>query len=95
MKCPKNSPSKSTEGFLQHQYEFERKLSEEELSAIQARFLANVSHELRTPLSVIKMYIEAIQDGMFESDDEAFAKLRDKFKEFEELMEQLIKEAKQ
>lgn len=69
-------------------------LNEEELNKVQERFLADVSHELRTPLSVIKLYIEAIQDGMYENNDEAFIRLEAKFREFEDLIEQLIKQVK-
>ncbi len=60
-----------------------------ELAKIQ--FLNKVSHELRTPLSVIKMQIEAIEDGMYENNDQAFQKLKEKFSEFEALMDEMMK----
>lgn len=94
MKSPNTNPLKFTGSFQLCQQESEKILSEEELNRIQARFLADVSHELRTPLSVIKLYIEAIQDGMYENNDEAFTRLGVKFKEFEDLIEQLIKQVK-
>jgi len=64
------------------------------LSDAKAQFLNKVSHELRTPLSVIKMYVEAIEDGMYENNDEAFQRLREKFEEFEGLMNEMIKQEK-
>ena len=60
-----------------------------ELNKVQ--FLDQVSHELRTPLSVIKMKIEAIEDGMYENNDQAFEQLRKKFSEFESIMDKMIK----
>jgi len=57
----------------------------------KAQFLHEVSHELRTPLSVIKMRIEAIEDGMYENNDQAFEQLRKKFVEFECLMDKMTK----
>ncbi|WNC70907.1 histidine kinase dimerization/phospho-acceptor domain-containing protein [Thalassotalea psychrophila] len=60
-----------------------------ELAKIQ--FLNKVAHELRTPLSVIKMQIEAIEDGMYENNDRAFQQLREKFAEFERLMDKMTK----
>jgi two-component system sensor histidine kinase BaeS len=53
--------------------------------------LNNIAHELRTPLSVIKMQIEAIDDGMYENNDQAFKQLREKLVEFESLMDKMTK----
>ena len=61
-----------------------------ELNKVQ--FLDQVSHELRTPLSVIKMKIEAIEDGMYENNDQAFQLLREKFSELESLMDNITKD---
>lgn len=92
---PKNSVDTSLENsFRVRRKDSGRALSSDEIDAIQSRFLAHVSHELRTPLSVIKMYVEAIQDGMYDNEDEAFAKLHAKFKEFETLMDELIEQEK-
>ena len=38
------------------------------LIAMQTEFIANVSHELRTPLSSIRLYLETLQMGRFQSD---------------------------
>ncbi|WMN61972.1 histidine kinase dimerization/phospho-acceptor domain-containing protein [Pseudoalteromonas xiamenensis] len=69
-------------------------LSEEGGEAKKAQFLATLSHQLRTPLSVIKLYVEALQDGMYDNTDEAFARLDAKCREIEQLMDELLKEAK-
>ena len=45
--------------------------------------LKNLSKELRVSLSAIKMQIEAIEDGMYENNDFAFHKLKEKLKQFE------------
>jgi len=63
----------------------------EEFELAKTQFLNDVSHELRTPLSVIKMRIEAIEDGMYENNDLAFQQLREKFSEFEILMDKMMK----
>lgn len=70
-------------------------LEAQNLALIKQQFLNKVSHELRTPLSVIKMYVEAIEDGMYENNDEAFKHLSLKFEEFEMLMTNMIKEEKE
>jgi len=88
------SKNKTSQSFQIRHKDAGRVLSSEELEAIQSRFLAHLSHELRTPLSVIKMYVEAIQDGMYDNEDEAFAKLHAKFGEFETLMENLLAQEK-
>lgn len=64
------------------------------LDDAKSQFLNKVSHELRTPLSVIKMYVESIEDGMYENNSEVFQHLKDKFNEFELLMDKMIKEEK-
>lgn len=53
--------------------------------------LNNIAHELRTPLSVIKMQIEAIDDGMYENNDQAFKQLKEKLVEFESLIDKMTK----
>lgn len=40
------------------------------LSKIKADFVANVSHELRTPLTAMKGYIETLEEGAYESEDD-------------------------
>ncbi|MBS9784256.1 HAMP domain-containing histidine kinase [Candidatus Gracilibacteria bacterium] len=37
---------------------------------IRSHFLADLSHEIRTPITSVKCYLEAIQDGVMELDDE-------------------------
>ncbi|WKE64565.1 histidine kinase dimerization/phospho-acceptor domain-containing protein [Gallaecimonas kandeliae] len=94
MKDPKGTPLDLTERIRQRSEDNAIPLSEEEIKDIQAQFLAQVLHQLRTPLSVIKLYVEAIQDGMFEDNNAAFAKLDAKFQEFEHLMDTLLSKAK-
>ena len=67
-------------------------LEAENVDQKKQRFLNKVSHELRTPLSVIKMYVESIEDGMYENNDIVFQNLRGKFKDFEMLIDDMIKE---
>lgn len=43
---------------------------EKQLDVLRKSFVAQVSHELQTPLSVINGYIEALMDGLVETDDE-------------------------
>ncbi len=47
--------------------------------------------ELRSPLTVIRMYVEAIEDGMFENNDQIFMKLKEKFSAIELLMDEMTK----
>lgn len=49
------------------QYELSK---EKELDTLRKQFIAQVSHELQTPLSVIHGYIEALEDGVVDSDEE-------------------------
>jgi len=94
MSHSKTRQLKLTKNFKLRQRNQSKVLAREEIDAIQKRFLAEVSHELRTPLSVIKMYVEAIEDGMFGSNDKAFEKLHVKLAEFESLMNEMTKSGK-
>ncbi|PKM56447.1 MAG: hypothetical protein CVU98_11155 [Firmicutes bacterium HGW-Firmicutes-3] len=49
------------------QYELSK---EKALDVLRKEFVAQVSHELQTPLSIIHGYIEALEDGVVESDEE-------------------------
>lgn len=49
------------------QYELSK---EKELDSLRKQFIAQVSHELQTPLSVIHGYIEALEDGVVDSEEE-------------------------
>lgn len=49
------------------QYELDK---EKQLDVLRKSFVAQVSHELQTPLSVINGYIEALEDGLVDTDDE-------------------------
>ncbi|PKM93264.1 MAG: hypothetical protein CVU84_16740 [Firmicutes bacterium HGW-Firmicutes-1] len=52
-------------------YELQLELDKEkQLDILRKSFVAQVSHELQTPLSVIKGYIEALEDGIVDTDDE-------------------------
>jgi two-component system, OmpR family, sensor histidine kinase VanS len=43
---------------------------EKNLKALRREFIARVSHELKTPIAVIKGYSEALEDGMYENEEE-------------------------
>lgn len=43
---------------------------EKRLDSMRKSFVAQVSHELQTPLSVISGYIEALEDGIVDTEDE-------------------------
>ncbi len=43
---------------------------EKQLDVLRKSFVAQVSHELQTPLSVINGYIEALEDGLVDTDEE-------------------------
>lgn len=43
---------------------------EKTLDVLRKQFVAQVSHEIQTPLAIIQGYIEALEDGMVESEEE-------------------------
>lgn len=51
--------------------------------------LGNVTHELRTPLTSLKGYLEGLQDGLFEPDEETFAVLEQEVDRLSRLVEDL------
>jgi len=63
----------------------------EPFEVAKAQFLSRISHELRTPLSVIKLKVEAIEDGMYQDNAKAFVQLREKLQEFERLMDEMTR----
>lgn len=56
---------------------------EQSSKASDSAYLQAVSKELRVSFAVIKMQIEAIEDGMYDNNDFAFNKLRKKLAQFE------------
>ena len=53
------------------------------------RLLRDLSHELRTPLTNLKGYIEGLQDGVFEADEEVLAVLNDEVRRINFLVDDL------
>lgn len=53
-------------------------------SQSESESLINISKELRSSLSVISLQIEAIEDGMYFNNNNAFEKLREKLIQFEQ-----------
>ena len=43
---------------------------DKEVDQLRKQFIAQVSHELQTPLSIIRGYVEALEDGLIETDEE-------------------------
>lgn len=43
---------------------------DKEMDQLRKQFIAQVSHELQTPLSIIRGYVEALEDGLVDSDGE-------------------------
>ncbi len=43
---------------------------DKEMDTLRKQFIAQVSHELQTPLSIIKGYMEALEDGIVDSEEE-------------------------
>ncbi len=70
------------------QYEISK---EKELDTLRKQFVAQVSHELQTPLSIIHGYIEALEDGVVDSDEER-EEYYDIIGEESEKMSRMIKE---
>lgn len=84
----KNKPERISEKSLSsHKTPIKQPLSEQQLSALHTQFMADISHELITPLTALKLYVEAIQDNMFDNDAYALQRLENKVNEFEQLIE--------
>ncbi len=47
---------------------------------------ADIVQDLRTPLAVIRLYVEALQDGMVEDQNDIFQRLERKIRECEQLL---------
>ncbi|WP_434761543.1 sensor histidine kinase [Enemella sp. A6] len=48
-----------------------------EVEATRTRMLGNLAHEMRTPLAILDGYLQAINDGVRDADEETVALLRD------------------
>ena len=53
------------------------------------RWVADISHELRTPISVLKVNIEALEDGITEPSADAFKLLQNRLKSLNTLVDDL------
>lgn len=47
-----------------------RLVEKERIEAMLRQWMADASHELRTPISVLRAQVEAVQDGVFDLDDQ-------------------------
>ncbi|HHO55014.1 MAG TPA: HAMP domain-containing protein, partial [Trueperaceae bacterium] len=59
-------------------------------SEIQRReLMRNLAHEFRTPLSNLKGYLEGLEDGLFDADDEIFTASKQQIDRLERLLNDL------
>lgn len=68
-------------------------LKEKQIDALRKGFIAQVSHELQTPLSIINGYVEALQDGIVESDEECqdyYEVIRDESGKMSRMIKELL-----
>ncbi|WP_417446442.1 sensor histidine kinase [Kangiella sp.] len=87
---------KSYTSYKQAQLEEQRLLAERnalmmETLEKQDKLLTDVSHEIRTPLSIMRMNVEALQDGIVNRPEEAYKKLQDKITELDRLIQDLTR----
>jgi len=55
----------------------------------QQRLIADIAHELRTPLTVLKGELEALEDGLLESEPATFRRLGEEVTQLERLVQDL------
>ncbi len=66
---------------------------EKQLDRLRKQFVAQVSHELQTPLSIINGYVEALQDGIVDSDQETeeyYQVIRDESGKMSRMIKELL-----
>ncbi len=86
---------KSYKSYKEAQQEEKRLLDERNAMMLetlekQDKLLTDVSHEFRTPLSVMRMQLEALQDGVVKEPKEAYQKLQSKISELDCLIHDLV-----
>ncbi len=86
---------KSYKSFKDAQQEEKRLLAERNAMMLetlekQDKLLADVSHEFRTPLAVMRVQLEALQDGIVKEPKEAYQKLQSKISELDALIHDLV-----
>lgn len=70
---------------------------EERLEEMRREFVANVSHEMRTPISLVRGYVEALQDGLDQSvseRDEMLSIITEELDRLEHLVTDLLELAR-
>ena len=61
----------------------------DDADAVRRRLVNDLAHELRTPVSNLQGYVEALEDGVFELDDDTRAALRRQIERLERLVTDL------
>jgi len=91
--------NKSYKSYKEAQQEEKRLLAERNALMLetlekQDKLLTDVSHEFRTPLAVMRVQLEALQDGIVKEPKEAYQKLQNKISELDGLIHDLAQASK-